>query len=213
MPNTINDTINNHDNLKSRLVGTVVNCTDPLNLGRVQATVPGMFEGSILPWISPVVTQSPFGSGNQFGFFGSPQVGSKISIELQDGDAHKPLFTGGWRGPTDTPNEFLDPTAWGFKDLSGNTLVVQGSNITLTSAVGVTLNFNGLDLIVTSPGQINMTAMGGVNLNSSGNTNIRASGSVTLQSAGTVNVGGGTINIAADELININAPLISINSI
>lgn len=210
MPNTLSDTINSQDDLKNYLVGTVVNVSDPLNLGRVQATVPGMFEGSILPWIAPIV-QSPFGSGNQFGFFGSPQVGSKITVELQDGDAHKPLYTGGWRGPTDTPPEFIDPTIWGFKDPTGNTLVVNSSNITLTSALGVVLSFTGLDLTITSPGSINATAMGAINLNTSGTANLRATGAVTVQSAGTLNVGGSVVNIAADSIVNVSAPIINLN--
>jgi hypothetical protein len=218
MPNTLNDTINSHDNLLGKLVGTVTNINDPLKLGRVQATVPGMYEGSILPWIAPV-TNSIFGSGNQFGFFGSPQIGAKISVELQDGDSHKPLFTGGWRGYNDTPNEFLDPTVWGFKDLAGNILTVKGSNIKLESASGVTLNFQGSDLIVTSPGLINMSATSDINIQANGNTNLNTSGTTTLNSTGsltvhssdTVNIKGSSVNITADSSISINAPAISIN--
>lgn len=179
MTNTVSDSLSSQEDLKGYLIGTVTSVADPENLGRIQATVPGLYSSAgELPWIGPK-PQSPFGQGANYGFFGSPAVGSSVAIELQGGDSHKPLYVGGWRLKGSTPPEFQDPTVWGYQDPSGNKLVVKGNSHVFTSAGGVVININGGVLTITTPG----------------NTVVNSSGDVDITAAGNVNVTGTTINL------------------
>src|SRR4051812_6595935 len=74
--------------------GTVVNNIDPMQLGRIQVTVPDA--GSITPssWAVPCVPLA----GKQSGTFMVPQMGAGVWIQFEGGDPDKPVWTGGWWG-------------------------------------------------------------------------------------------------------------------
>lgn len=114
-------------------VGSVFNLNDPEGIGRVQASVPGLYDPTQgdVPWIGPL-RQSPFGIGPGFGFYGVPALKSKITVILQDGDPHYPMFIGGILTKDDVLPAFRDPNVWGFKDPSGNALIVDMKNGTWT---------------------------------------------------------------------------------
>ncbi len=74
--------------------GTVVNNVDPLQTGRIMATVPDV--SGIVPttWAMPCVPLA----GKQMGTFMVPQIGSGVFVQFEAGDPDRPVWTGGWWG-------------------------------------------------------------------------------------------------------------------
>lgn len=74
--------------------GTVVNNVDPLQIGRIQATVPdvaGLVPGT---WAMPCVPVA----GSNMGLFTVPAVGSGVWVEFERGDPDYPIWVGGFWG-------------------------------------------------------------------------------------------------------------------
>jgi uncharacterized protein involved in type VI secretion and phage assembly len=72
--------------------GTVVDNQDPLQMGRIRAVVPDVSPNSPTGWAMPCV---PFGL-LQMGQSALPLLQSGVWIEFEQGDADKPIWTGGW---------------------------------------------------------------------------------------------------------------------
>lgn len=72
--------------------GSVVNNVDPMQEGRIQASVSGL-----VPLTSWATACLPF-AGTQSGHFTVPPIGSGVWIEFEEGDLNKPIWTGGWWG-------------------------------------------------------------------------------------------------------------------
>jgi uncharacterized protein involved in type VI secretion and phage assembly len=71
--------------------GVVVNNIDPMQIGRILATVPDV--GSVTPstWIMPSFPLA----GKQMGAFMVPQIGAGVWVQFEAGDPDKPVYTGG----------------------------------------------------------------------------------------------------------------------
>src|SRR3989442_13412901 len=74
--------------------GTVVNNVDPLQIGRIQATVPDVSGLTPTTWATPCIT----GAGKQMGTFFVPQIGYGVWLQFQSRDPDRPVATGSWRG-------------------------------------------------------------------------------------------------------------------
>lgn len=72
--------------------GNVVNNVDPMQLGRIQVTVPDV--GGLTPstWVMP---SAPI-ARKQMGIFVVPQVGSGVWIQFEAGDLDRPVWVGSW---------------------------------------------------------------------------------------------------------------------
>jgi len=70
--------------------GTVLNNIDPMQMGRLQASVPDV--ANVLPtsWALPCL---PLG-GIQAGVFAVPAIGASVWIEFEHGDPDYPIWTG-----------------------------------------------------------------------------------------------------------------------
>ncbi len=70
--------------------GTVLNNIDPMQMGRLQASVPDV--ANVLPttWALPCL---PLG-GIQAGIFTVPAIGTSVWIEFEHGDPDYPIWTG-----------------------------------------------------------------------------------------------------------------------
>lgn len=79
--------------------GVVVNTQDPLNLARIQASVPEVLDNAVSNWAVPA---SPY-AGPGIGFFALPPVGDGVWIEFEAGDPSRPIWVGGWWGPSQVP--------------------------------------------------------------------------------------------------------------
>lgn len=173
---------------------TVITNVDPLNLDRIQVSLPGHYDPNLgpVPWVGPM-KMSPFGFGSGYGVFGTPVVGSDVMVSFQNGDPHYPLYMHIQCYPN--PSEFPSGQAWGFKDPQGNALVVQGKDIQFKSGSGFQIHIDASgNFTVTSPSGstgtwnvphvvFNVTdfQINGSNFNVSANTNING---VTVADSG-----------------------------
>ncbi len=79
--------------------GTVTNNVDPLQIGRIQVSVPAVLGQGTLSWAMPCVPLA----GPQTGIYAVPTVGSKVWVEFEGGDPDYPIYAGGFWGPGETP--------------------------------------------------------------------------------------------------------------
>jgi hypothetical protein len=110
--------------------GKVENNIDPLQLGRVQVSVPAVLGDGRLSWALPC---APY-AGNGVGFFAVPPIGANVWVEFEGGDPDYPIYSGGFWGTGETPVLPALPTMKVFKT-DGVTLTVND----LPGAGGLTL--------------------------------------------------------------------------
>jgi hypothetical protein len=109
--------------------GTVVQNEDPMQKGRILATVPDVSEVATSNWAMPCV---PF-AAIQLGMFVLPPVGSKVWIEYEQGNPAKPIWSGGFWGDYQIPSTLLrsgaaTPVTPNIVIQNGlNTLVIHGT--------------------------------------------------------------------------------------
>ena len=87
--------------------GTVVNNIDPLQIGRVQVSVPDV---SLIPgsWAMPCLPIA----GKQEGIFMVPQIGAGVWVEFEQGNPDYPIWVGGfWGSLAEVPVLALAPPA------------------------------------------------------------------------------------------------------
>ncbi len=79
--------------------GKVENNFDPLQLGRVQVSVPTVLGEGRMSWAMPCV---PF-AGNGVGLFLVPPTGAQVWVEFEGGDPDHPIWSGCFWGPGEVP--------------------------------------------------------------------------------------------------------------
>lgn len=171
-------------------VGTVTNNNDPLGIGRVQATVPGLYNPAVgpVPWIGPI-KDSPYGFGvsdkGPFGVYGAPAIGSQLKVELQKGDEHNALYTPLPTKPSANP-AFANPQTWGYQDPSGNQQLVNMAtgSWTWTHSSGDTISYDSAgDRVVVVKGNAVENVSGNLNITVVGNANINITGNAAYTAA------------------------------
>ncbi len=70
--------------------GTVVNNLDPMQIGRIQVTVPDVSNFIPSSWAMPCVPIA----GKQMGSFLLPQIGSGVWVEFEQGNPDYPIWSG-----------------------------------------------------------------------------------------------------------------------
>ena len=73
---------------------TVLNNIDPLQLGRILASVPDVLGPTPTSWAMPCVPIA----GKQSGTFVIPQIGAGVWIEFEQGNPDYPIWVGGYWG-------------------------------------------------------------------------------------------------------------------
>jgi hypothetical protein len=122
-----------------KFAGTVMNNTDPLFLGRLQAFVPEVLGEIPTGWAKPC---TPY-AGPTSGFFSMPMVGAGIWIEFEAGDVSRPIWAGCQWGtgelPMKPPGSPSQPTTKIWRSDFGLTTVMDdvAQTITLTDALGL----------------------------------------------------------------------------
>jgi len=76
--------------------GAVEENVDPLNLGRIQVSVPAVLREGKLSWAMPCV---PY-AGPGVGFFAIPPVSANVWVEFEGGDPDYPIWAGCFWGTT-----------------------------------------------------------------------------------------------------------------
>ena len=79
--------------------GKVENNLDPMQLGRVQVSVPAVLGEGRLSWAMPC---APF-AGSGVGFFAVPPIGANVWVEFEGGDTDYPIYSGGFWGLGEVP--------------------------------------------------------------------------------------------------------------
>ena len=74
--------------------GTVINNIDPLQIGRILASVPDVLGPIPTSWAMPCVPIA----GKQMGTYMIPQIGAGVWIEFEQGDPDYPIWVGGYWG-------------------------------------------------------------------------------------------------------------------
>ena len=164
--------------------GVVVNNNDPENLGRIQASIPNLYDPGVgeLPWIGPDKF-SPFGQGTAWGVFGSPAVGSDVLILFQNGDPHFPIYRT-YQAHAD--GEFPSGGAsWGFRDPYGNVFKCLSDKTVQMRCVG------GVTFTVSPSGDLTVTAAGNTSVSTEGNTSLSTGGNLTVSSGGAMEFSSG----------------------
>src|SRR5262245_50965232 len=84
----------------------VTNIEDPLQIGRIKASVPDVMGDHESGWATPC---APFG-GRGMGFFALPTVGAGVWIEFECGNPDYPIWSGcWWSEATEVPPLLLAP--------------------------------------------------------------------------------------------------------
>jgi hypothetical protein len=129
------------DRFYGKYRGVVTQNRDPLQRGRIKATVPAVLGTTESGWAEPC---TPF-SGTQAGFFAVPAMGAGVWIEFEAGDPTRPVWVGGWwavgEAPISERAEPPDPTRKILRSDFG--LIVSlddaAQTITLSDAIGLNL--------------------------------------------------------------------------
>jgi uncharacterized protein involved in type VI secretion and phage assembly len=74
--------------------GNVVNNIDPLQIGRIMATVPDVSGLTPTTWANPCMPIA----GKGMGTFLVPQIGAGVWLQFEAGDPDRPVWSGGWWG-------------------------------------------------------------------------------------------------------------------
>jgi len=88
-----------HRRFYGKYRGLVLNNQDPLNQGRLQASVPEVLGEIPSGWAVPC---APY-TGTQAGFFAIPPIGAGVWIEFEAGDTSRPIWVGGWWATAEVP--------------------------------------------------------------------------------------------------------------
>jgi Type VI secretion system/phage-baseplate injector OB domain len=87
------------DRFYAKYRGLVVNNTDPLNLGRLQAMVPEVLGEIPSGWALPC---TPY-AGTGAGLYTIPPIGAGVWIEFEAGDVSRPIWAGAWWATAEVP--------------------------------------------------------------------------------------------------------------
>jgi len=136
--------------------GKVENNIDPLQLGRVQVSVPTVLGEGRMSWAMPC---SPY-AGSGVGLFLVPPIGANVWVEFEAGDPDYPILSGCFWGQGEMPALPAVPTTKVLKT-DGITLTVNdlpgagGFKLEVgppVAAVPMTLEFNGANGISITQG-------------------------------------------------------------
>lgn len=113
--------------------GKVETNVDPMQLGRLQVSVPSVLGEGKMAWAMPCV---PF-AGPQVGFFTIPPVGANVWVEFECGDPDSPIWSGCFWGTGEVP---ASPAVADIKMLKTASLTLKLSD--LQGGGGFTLEVN-----------------------------------------------------------------------
>ncbi|MEO9897174.1 MAG: phage baseplate assembly protein V [Paracoccaceae bacterium] len=138
--------------------GTVSQNVDPMQIGRVQVTVPDVSGIGLSTWARPCF---PMGGPAQ-GFFSVPMIGAGVFVMYEQGDPDYPVWMGTFLGsPADKPllANTVPPaiSAVTMQTLAKNGIVITDAGgpmgvggITIQSTSGATIAVNDIGITITN---------------------------------------------------------------
>ncbi|MDY6795812.1 MAG: phage baseplate assembly protein V [Actinomycetota bacterium] len=127
--------------------GKVENNVDPMQLGRVQVSVPALLGEGRLSWAMPC---TPY-AGSGVGLFTIPPVGANVWVEFEAGDTDYPIWSGCYWGDGECPaSPALDMVKILKTDTASITIDdtpgVGGIKIETTSGMKIEINAQGIEI-------------------------------------------------------------------
>jgi hypothetical protein len=193
-------------------VGTVEDNKDPDKIGRLKIRVVELY-GSIptshIPWANP---SSPFGGGNDYGFFMIPPVGAKVRIALWRGHPWFPEWYGThwFRGEAPFEAALIPPNNFVIKTPEGHLIDLHdgGPHIRIKDKDGdyIILDTRKRELKIFAHSSKFEQEGGSVHHSIGGSKNEEMSGSWSVFISGDVHIqAGGAVNIDAAGGIYLNS--------
>ncbi|SFS14346.1 hypothetical protein SAMN05216570_3068 [Dyella sp. OK004] len=150
--------------------GTVCNCVDPLNQGRIQAFVTDVCGDTPSSWAMPCLPMT----GIQAGIYAVPPMDAGVWMMFEGGDADRPVWLGGWWGSrAEVPAlaqagnplspsivlQTLGQNVISISDLPGpagglllrsgtSMIMVNQAGITITNGQGATILMTGTEVMI-----------------------------------------------------------------
>lgn len=183
---------------------------DPQKLGRVKVKLPWLGDDAETPW-APVATLM---AGKQRGTFFLPEVDDEVLVAFEHGDLDHPVVLGAlWNG-VDTPpltNDDGKNAKRLIQSRNGMTLLFDDSDgaekLQLADKDGneaLTIDMANKKITLVSSGDLELTAAQGTITISGQTVKIDSTGQAELKATGQLDVGGQTVNIKGQPMVNIN---------
>ena len=121
--------------------GKVEENVDPLQLGRLQVSVPAVLGAGRRSWAMPSV---PY-AGPGVGFFALPPRGANVWIDFEGGSPDRPIWSGCFWGPGEVPAK---PAADGIKMLKTDDITLKlwdlpgASSLTIETKAGMKIQIS-----------------------------------------------------------------------
>ena len=135
--------------------GVVVDNDDPKKIGRIRVSVDAVYGGALSPWATPCL---PY-AGPGVGFYAIPPRDAGVWVEFEQGDTSRPVWTGGWWGVDDPPQDqsgtAASPPLKIWRSEKGLLLALDDDGSTATLSDG---NGNNLVTIKANDGEIRIQA-------------------------------------------------------
>lgn len=196
-------TSNKKSQMDSEHIGTVVDNKDPDFKRRLKIRIPKIFDGDSgsLPWVYPYI-DSGFGGSENYGVVSIPRIGSKVVVTFFNSDIYSPHYV--YSSISQVPSEFKEdyPNSYGFKDESGNLLLINESKGSFdfkhTSGFEFSINESGdWKLISTGDGEV-----------ISKNIKFSADDKISLDAESEVTLKSLIIKLSATTIINLMSPIV-----
>ena len=138
--------------------GKVENNIDPMQLGRIQISVPAVLGDGRMSWAMPCV---PY-AGNMVGFFAIPPSGANVWVEFEGGSPDYPIWSGCFWGKGEVPAAGALAGMKVFKTDAGTITMndlpgVGGITIETIAGMKVIINSIGIEITNGQGGSIKLT--------------------------------------------------------
>lgn len=138
--------------------GKVENNLDPMDMGRLQVSVPAVLGDGKLSWAMPCV---PY-AGPGIGLFLIPPVGANIWVEFEGGDPDYPIWTGCFWATREIPAKPAMADIKILKTDSGMITIndlpgVEGITIETTAGMKIDIDTTGIEITNGQGGSIKLT--------------------------------------------------------
>lgn len=211
------------DRYYSMYEGFVANNEDPEGRGRIKVSVPTLNlpdDEPLANWALPKFKQPV--PGNGYGSFWVPPEGALVYVEFLQGDLNSPVWSGGFYGESERPDEFDDVQKRGKKTPGGHTVQfddrdgeesiliqhVRDALMEMASDDSIRFESKNGDVVQIDPeGSIEVKHRNGATITLN-------DGSVEIEnnSGSSLSMNGGQEVIEANQSLEIQSPITQVNS-